>query len=107
MRVVENKKCFDNCLFILLAGVGKGGVKGMVRGSASENNFHAGALDVGTSEGTIDTGAEVDRHGVEGKFLGNGATLRNDKLEGCVSGFCGSVNPSPAISMGKKLFGSF
>lgn len=105
--ILGDKVGFDNKVGTagVEAGIGKG-FKGMIRGSASENNFHAGSLNIGTKAGTIDTGAGLDlKHGLEGKIAGNGATIRDDKLEGCLSGFCGSVDPTPALNVGKAIFG--
>ena len=73
----------------------------MVRGSVAAGHAQLGLLRVGTSIGNVDTGAGADRHGLEAKLLGNGATIRDDKLELCVTSNCLSVDPSPLI----RLFG--
>lgn len=82
----------------LTAGVESGvgnGFKAILRGSVADGVVQAGPLRIGTSIGNVDTGASADSHGLEAKLLGNGVSIRDDKLELCISSYCGSVDPSP------------
>lgn len=84
------------------SGVGNG-FTAIVRGSVAAGTMQAGPLKVGTSFGNMDTGVSGDSHGLEAKLFGNGATIKDDKLELCIYNVCGSVDPSPVT---RVLFGN-
>ena len=69
----------------------------MLRGSVAAGTAQVGGLRIGTSFGNVDTGVAADRHGLEAKLFGNGAAIRDDKLELCFNAFCASIDPSPLI----------
>lgn len=76
------------------SGIGNG-FTAIVRGSVVDGTMQAGPLKVGTSFGNMDTGVSGDSNGLEAKLFGNGAAIKNNKLELCIYGVCGSVDPSP------------